>query len=137
MYAQRAKNLGMSVEAHEAQILSLTPLRKYAKHEEIANAARFSPRATRAHDRRVAQRLGRAADELRFSWHGISDRSILSIGPRRRAGSRPWHISVRSCLRGGNFYSHSLTREAETDERSERGEALLKRIFNIYTARLF
>jgi NAD(P)-dependent dehydrogenase (short-subunit alcohol dehydrogenase family) len=41
MYAQRAKNLGMSVEAHEAQILSLTPLRKYAKHEEVAKAALF------------------------------------------------------------------------------------------------
>jgi len=41
MYAQRAKNLGMTVEAHEAQILALTPLRKYAKHEEVAQAALF------------------------------------------------------------------------------------------------
>jgi 3-oxoacyl-[acyl-carrier protein] reductase len=41
MYAQRARNLGLTVEAHEAQILALTPLRKYAKHDEVAKAALF------------------------------------------------------------------------------------------------
>ena len=47
MYAQRAKNLGVTAEAHEAQILALTPLRKYAKHEEVAKAALFLHRAIR------------------------------------------------------------------------------------------
>jgi 3-oxoacyl-[acyl-carrier protein] reductase len=49
MYAQRAKNLGMSVEAHEAQILALTPLRKYAKHDEIAKAALFLASSDSSH----------------------------------------------------------------------------------------
>jgi len=49
MYAQRAKNLGMTVEAHEAQILALTPLRKYAKHEEVANAALFLASSDSSH----------------------------------------------------------------------------------------
>jgi 3-oxoacyl-[acyl-carrier protein] reductase len=49
MYAQRARNLGMTVEAHEAQILSLTPLRKYAKHEEVANAALFLASSDASH----------------------------------------------------------------------------------------
>jgi NAD(P)-dependent dehydrogenase (short-subunit alcohol dehydrogenase family) len=41
MYAERAKNLGMTFKELENQILALTPLRKYAKHEEVANAALF------------------------------------------------------------------------------------------------
>jgi len=49
MYAQRAKNLGMSVEAHEAQILSLTPLRKYATHDEVAKAALFLASSDSSH----------------------------------------------------------------------------------------
>ena len=49
MYAQRAKNLGMTVEAHEAQILALTPLRKYAKHEEVAQAALFLASSDSSH----------------------------------------------------------------------------------------
>jgi NAD(P)-dependent dehydrogenase (short-subunit alcohol dehydrogenase family) len=49
MYAQRAKNLGMTVEAHEAQILSLTPLRKYAKHDEVAKAALFLASSDSSH----------------------------------------------------------------------------------------
>jgi NAD(P)-dependent dehydrogenase (short-subunit alcohol dehydrogenase family) len=49
MYAQRAKNLGMTVEAHEAQILALTPLRKYAKHEEVAKAALFLASSDSSH----------------------------------------------------------------------------------------
>jgi NAD(P)-dependent dehydrogenase (short-subunit alcohol dehydrogenase family) len=49
MYAQRAKNLGMSVETHEAQILALTPLRKYAKHDEVARAALFLASSDSSH----------------------------------------------------------------------------------------
>jgi len=49
MYAERAKNLGMTIEAHEAQILALTPLRKYAKHEEVANAALFLASSDSSH----------------------------------------------------------------------------------------
>jgi len=49
MYAQRARNLGMTVEAHEAQILALTPLRKYAKHDEVANAALFLASSDSSH----------------------------------------------------------------------------------------
>lgn len=49
MYGQRAKNLGMTVEAHEAQILALTPLRKYAKHEEVAKAALFLASSDSSH----------------------------------------------------------------------------------------
>jgi len=49
MYAQRAKNLGMTVEAHEAQILALTPLRKYAQHDEVAKAALFLASSDSSH----------------------------------------------------------------------------------------
>ena len=49
MYAERAKNLGMTAEAHEAQILSLTPLRKYAKHDEVAKAALFLASSDSSH----------------------------------------------------------------------------------------
>lgn len=49
MYAQRAKNLGMTVEAHEQQILALTPLRKYAKHDEVAKAALFLASSDSSH----------------------------------------------------------------------------------------
>src|ERR1041384_3373421 len=49
MYAQRAKNLGLTVEAHEAQILALTPLRKYAKHDEVAKAALFLASSDSSH----------------------------------------------------------------------------------------
>jgi NAD(P)-dependent dehydrogenase (short-subunit alcohol dehydrogenase family) len=49
MYAQRAKNLGMTVEAHEAQILALTPLRKYATHDEVAKAALFLASSDSSH----------------------------------------------------------------------------------------
>jgi sorbitol-6-phosphate 2-dehydrogenase len=41
MYAERAKGLGMSFKEMERQVLELTPLRKYAKHEEVAKAALF------------------------------------------------------------------------------------------------
>ena len=41
MYAERAKNLGISFKELENQVLALTPLRKYAKHDEVAKAALF------------------------------------------------------------------------------------------------
>ena len=49
MYAERAKQLGMTVEAHEAQILALTPLRKYATHDEVAKAALFLASSDASH----------------------------------------------------------------------------------------
>jgi NAD(P)-dependent dehydrogenase (short-subunit alcohol dehydrogenase family) len=49
MYAERAKNLGMSAKQHEDQILALTPLRKYAKHEEVAKAALFLASSDSSH----------------------------------------------------------------------------------------
>jgi 3-hydroxybutyrate dehydrogenase len=41
MYAERAKGLGMEFSELEKSVLELTPLRKYAKHEEVAKAALF------------------------------------------------------------------------------------------------
>jgi NAD(P)-dependent dehydrogenase (short-subunit alcohol dehydrogenase family) len=41
MYAERAKGLGMEFSQLEKQVLELTPLRKYAKHDEVASAALF------------------------------------------------------------------------------------------------
>ncbi len=41
MYAERAKNLGMEFKALENKVLEDTPLRKYAKHAEVAAAALF------------------------------------------------------------------------------------------------
>ena len=49
MYAERAKNLGMTFKELENQILALTPLRKYAKHEEVANAALFLASSDSSH----------------------------------------------------------------------------------------
>jgi NAD(P)-dependent dehydrogenase (short-subunit alcohol dehydrogenase family) len=41
MYAERAKGLGMEFSELEKNVLELTPLRKYAKHDEVAKAALF------------------------------------------------------------------------------------------------
>ena len=41
MYAERAKGLGMEFSELEKSVLDLTPLRKYAKHDEVAKAALF------------------------------------------------------------------------------------------------
>lgn len=41
MYAERAKGLGMEFSQLEKSVLELTPLRKYAKHDEVAKAALF------------------------------------------------------------------------------------------------
>jgi NAD(P)-dependent dehydrogenase (short-subunit alcohol dehydrogenase family) len=49
MYAERAKNLGMTFKELENQILALTPLRKYAKHEEVAIAALFLASSDSSH----------------------------------------------------------------------------------------
>ncbi|HXV49311.1 MAG TPA: SDR family NAD(P)-dependent oxidoreductase [Candidatus Binatia bacterium] len=49
MYAERAKTLGMSAKQHEDQILALTPLRKYAKHDEVAKAALFLASSDSSH----------------------------------------------------------------------------------------
>lgn len=49
MYAERAKNLGMSFKELETQILALTPLRKYAQHDEVAKAALFLASSDSSH----------------------------------------------------------------------------------------
>jgi len=49
MYAERAKGLGMKFEELERQVLELTPLRKYAKHDEVAKAALFLASSDSSH----------------------------------------------------------------------------------------
>jgi NAD(P)-dependent dehydrogenase (short-subunit alcohol dehydrogenase family) len=49
MYAERAKNLGMSFKELENQILALTPLRKYAQHDEVAKASLFLASSDSSH----------------------------------------------------------------------------------------
>ncbi|HEX5019051.1 MAG TPA: SDR family NAD(P)-dependent oxidoreductase [Candidatus Binatia bacterium] len=49
MYAERAKNLGISFKELENQVLALTPLRKYAKHDEVAKAALFLASSDSSH----------------------------------------------------------------------------------------
>lgn len=49
MYAERAKGLGMEFSQLEKQVLELTPLRKYAKHEEVAKAALFLASSDSSH----------------------------------------------------------------------------------------
>lgn len=41
MYRDRAKGMGMSFEELEKSVLQQTPLRKYARHDEVAKAALF------------------------------------------------------------------------------------------------
>ena len=49
MYAERAKGLGMEFSQLEKSVLELTPLRKYAKHEEVAKAALFLASSDSSH----------------------------------------------------------------------------------------
>jgi 3-hydroxybutyrate dehydrogenase len=49
MYAARAKGLGMEFSALEKSVLELTPLRKYAKHDEVAKAALFLASSDSSH----------------------------------------------------------------------------------------
>jgi NAD(P)-dependent dehydrogenase (short-subunit alcohol dehydrogenase family) len=49
MYAERAKGLGISFKDLEKQVLELTPLRKYAKHDEVAKAALFLASSDSSH----------------------------------------------------------------------------------------
>jgi 3-hydroxybutyrate dehydrogenase len=49
MYAERAKGLGMEFSQLEKSILELTPLRKYAKHDEVAKAALFLASSDSSH----------------------------------------------------------------------------------------
>ena len=49
MYAERAKGLGMEFSELEKSILELTPLRKYATHDEVAKAALFLASSDSSH----------------------------------------------------------------------------------------
>ncbi|HEX9787674.1 MAG TPA: SDR family NAD(P)-dependent oxidoreductase [Candidatus Binatia bacterium] len=49
MYAERAKGLGMEFSQLEKQVLELTPLRKYAQHDEVAKAALFLASSDSSH----------------------------------------------------------------------------------------
>lgn len=49
MYAERARGLGMEFSQLEKSILELTPLRKYAKHDEVAKAALFLASSDSSH----------------------------------------------------------------------------------------
>ena len=49
MYAERAKGLGMEFSELEKSVLDLTPLRKYAKHDEVAKAALFLASSDSSH----------------------------------------------------------------------------------------
>jgi NAD(P)-dependent dehydrogenase (short-subunit alcohol dehydrogenase family) len=49
MYAERAKGLGMEFSQLEKSVLELTPLRKYAKHDEVAKAALFLASSDSSH----------------------------------------------------------------------------------------
>ena len=49
MYAERAKGLGMKFSELEKSVLELTPLRKYATHDEVAKAALFLASSDSSH----------------------------------------------------------------------------------------
>ncbi len=49
MYAERAKGLGIGFSELEKSVLELTPLRKYAKHSEVAKAALFLASSDSSH----------------------------------------------------------------------------------------
>jgi 3-hydroxybutyrate dehydrogenase len=49
MYAERAKGLGMDFSQLEKQVLEQTPLRKYARHDEVARAALFLASSDSSH----------------------------------------------------------------------------------------
>jgi 3-hydroxybutyrate dehydrogenase len=49
MYAERAKGLGMEFSELEKSVLELTPLRKYATHDEVAKAALFLASSDSSH----------------------------------------------------------------------------------------
>jgi NAD(P)-dependent dehydrogenase (short-subunit alcohol dehydrogenase family) len=49
MYAERARGLGMEFSELEKSVLETTPLRKYAKHDEVAKAALFLASSDSSH----------------------------------------------------------------------------------------